>query len=149
MCMWHCMSVALRMKCASAGLELHLWGQVSSLRLIWDCTFIFQSNNQTTSPFAGALPRGGGRPQSQTQSLMHLGPIYPTDVPLLCRWRQPGPVCLATVELKTKLDTGQRCAEGKHFFFFFFKSEVALNERYLNRHESLNTLLSGNSVLLM
>lgn len=48
-----------------------------------DCTFIFQSDNQTTSPFSGALRRWGGQLQSQMQSLMHLRPIYYTDILLL------------------------------------------------------------------
>lgn len=78
--------VGLRMECASAVLWLHLWGEVSCLKADGDCTFIFQSNNQTTSPFSGALRRWGGPaaalPDAVTDaSQTHL---YYTDMPLLC-----------------------------------------------------------------
>lgn len=49
-----------------------------------DCTFIFQSNNQMTSPFSEPMLSGGGRPRSQMQAVMHLRPIYCSDVLLPC-----------------------------------------------------------------
>ena len=67
-----------------------------------DCTFIFQSNNQTTSPFSGALRRWGGRLQSQADAVTdasqtHLLRWYTTAL----WWRSPNPICLAVVRLNT------------------------------------------------
>lgn len=63
-----------------------------------DCTFIFQSNNQMTSPFSEPMQSGGGRPRSQMQAVMHLRPIYCSDVLLPC---ESTPVCQAMVSLNT------------------------------------------------
>lgn len=78
------------------------------------CTFIFQSNNQMTSPFSEALLSGGGRLQSQMQSVMHPRPIYCSDVPLPCDEGSPllfAKLWSGSIQIKIRPRDGQRCDE--------------------------------------
>ena len=88
-------SLSLRLKCASVALWVHLWGEVSCLRLMETVHLFSGPIIRRWSPFSEALRRWGGRLLSQTQSLMHLRPIYSTEIP------PQDPICLAMVKLNT------------------------------------------------
>lgn len=106
-----------------------------------DCTFIFQSNNQTTSPFSGAPWRRGGR--LQTQPLMHLRPIYCADIQRHCSVMKATQSYLLSdgqAQYRSKLGTGNIRDALKQSSAGFFICGAFLNERYFNRHKSLNTV---------
>lgn len=83
-----------------------------------ECTFIFQSNNQMTSPFSEPMLSGGGRPRSQMQAVMHLRPIYCSDV-LLPR-DEGSPLLFAkpwsvSIQIKIMHRDRLRCAEAHNW----------------------------------
>lgn len=83
-----------------------------------ECTFIFQSNNQMTSPFSEPMLSGGGRPRSQMQAVMHLRPIYCSDVLLPCDEGSPllfAKLWSVSIQIKIMHRDRSRCAEAHNW----------------------------------
>lgn len=86
---------------ASVGSLLHPQEQVSSLSLMETVHSFSSPIIRWQVHFPEPMLSGGGRALSQMQAVMHLRPIYCSDVLLTLWWRQSTPVCQAMVSLNT------------------------------------------------